>query len=77
MKLQWRGMNLMDEKLNSLFYQIRDSILNLMQEKNVDVDILLYDLGIDKNTFIQNLNTRIDDFTFYLQTLSLLENWEV
>lgn len=67
----------MEEKLNNLFYHIRESIFRLIQEKNVDVDILAFDLGISRNTFIENFNKRIDDFTFYLQTLSLLENWEV
>ncbi len=67
----------MEEKLNNLFFHIRESIFRLIQEKNVDVDILAFDLGISRNTFVENFNKRIDDFTFYLQTLSLLENWEV
>ena len=67
----------MEEKLNNLFFHIRESIFRLIQEKNVDVDILAFDLGISRNAFVENFNKRIDDFTFYLQTLSLLENWEV
>ena len=67
----------MEENLNNLFFHIRESIFRLIQDKNVDVDILAFDLGISRNTFVENFNKRIDDFTFYLQTLSLLENWEV
>ena len=67
----------MEEKLNNLFFHIRERIFRLIQEKNVDVDVLAFDLGISRKTFIENFNKRIDDFTFYLQTLSLLENWEV
>lgn len=67
----------MEDKLDNIFYQIRRRIVHLIQEKNVDIDILAFDLGLNKNTFINYLNTRIDDFTFYLQTLSLLEHWEV
>ena len=67
----------MEEKLNNLFLSIRDSIFRLIQEKNVDVDILAFDLGISRQTFINNFSKRINDFTFYLQTLSLLEKWEV
>ncbi len=67
----------MEEKLNNLFFHIRESIFRLIQEKNVDVDVLAFDLGISRKTFVENFNKRIDDFTFYLQTLSLLENWEV
>ena len=66
----------MEEKLNNLFFNIRDSIFRLIQEKNVDVDILAFDLGISRRTFIENFSKRINDFTFYLQTLSLLEKWE-
>ena len=66
----------MEEKLNNLFLRIRDSIFQLIQEKNVDVDALAFDLGISRQIFIDNFSKRINDFTFYLQTLSLLENWE-
>ena len=67
----------MEEKVNNLFLSIRERVFQLIQEKNVDIDILAFDLGISRRTLISNLSTRIDDFTFYLQTLSLLENWEV
>lgn len=67
----------MEEKLNNLFLCIRDNIFRLIQEKNVDVDVLAFDLGISRQTFINNFSKRINDFTFYLQTLSLLEKWEV
>lgn len=65
----------MENKLNNLFLNIRDSIFRLIQQKNVDVDILAFNLGISRQNLIDNFNNRIDDFTFYLQTLSLLENW--
>ncbi len=67
----------MEEKLNNLFYRIRDNIFRLIQTKNVDVDILAFDLGIDRKTFVDNFAKRINDFTFYLETLSLLEKWEI
>ena len=66
----------MEVKLNSLFYDIKDTIIRLIQKKNIDIDILAFNLGISRNTFIENFNKRIDDFTFYLQTLSVLESWE-
>ena len=67
----------MEEKLNNLFFHIRENIFKLIQEKNVDVDALAFDLGISRQNLIDNFNQRVEDFTFYLQTLSLLENWEV
>lgn len=65
----------MNQKLDNLFFNIRNTILNLIQEKKVDIDALTFDLGISRLVFINNLAKRIDDFTFYLQTLSVLENW--
>ena len=66
----------MEVKLNSLFYDIKDTIIKKKKKKNIDIDILAFNLGISRNTFIENFNKRIDDFTFYLQTLSILESWE-
>ena len=62
---------------NNLFYNIRDRILDCILEKNIDLNLLALNLGISKNTFITNLTSKTDDFTFYLQALSLVENWEV
>ncbi len=67
----------MEEKLNNLFLNIREDIFKLIQEKNVDINFLAFNLGISKNSFLENFKNRIDDFSFYLQTLSLLENMEV
>ena len=67
----------MEEMLNSLFISLRSNIFQLINEKNIDIDILSFDLGISRQTFIDNFKSRIEDFTFYLQTLSLIENWEV
>ena len=66
----------MDTKFDNLFLNIRNTIFTLMQEKQVDIDALTFDLGVNRETFVNNFSKRIDDFTFYLQTLSLLENWE-
>lgn len=67
----------MEEKLNSLFINIRENIFKLIREKNVNIDVLAFNLGISRQTLINNFTMRIEDFTFYLQTLSLLEKWEV
>ena len=67
----------MEERLNNLFFHISETIFRIIQEKNVDIDVLAFDLGISRNAFIENFRKRNDDFTFYLQTLSLLEKWEV
>ena len=66
----------MNERLDNFFINIRSTIIMLIQEKKVDIDCLAFDLGIDKEEFIYNLSRRINNFSFYLQTLSLVENWE-
>ena len=66
----------MNKELDNLFYNIKNTIFNIINEKNIDIELLSFDLGIDSTTFISNFSKRINDFTFYLQTLSLVENWE-
>ena len=66
----------MNNKLDDLFYKIKERIFELISQKNVNIDALTFDLGINRDTFINNFAKRIEDFTFYLQTLSLLENWD-
>lgn len=64
-------------ELDNLFDNIRHTVFELIEQKNVDIDILAFDLGIDRKTFINNFMHRIEDFSFYLQTITLLEKWEV
>ena len=45
--------------------------------KNVDLDILAFDLGIDRVTFIDKMTEKKGNYSFYLRTIELLENWEV
>ena len=66
----------MEENINNLYFHIRQRVFGLIKEKNIDIDILSFNLGISRNTFINNFINRINDFSFYLQTISLLENWE-
>ena len=66
----------MRENLDELFLETRNYITFLMQKKCVDIDALAFDLGVSKEEFISNFSKRIDDFSFYFQTINLLENWE-
>lgn len=66
----------MVKKLDDLFYSIRFDTLRIIKEKDIDINALAFDLGIDQETFINNYIKRIDDFTFYLEAISLVENWE-
>ena len=64
-------------KMNSLFLEIRTEIVRLLKEKQVDINLLSLSLGITRDEFIKRLYNRYNDFTYYLHTLSTLENWEV
>lgn len=61
---------------NNLFDNIKNRIVKLVDEKNIDIDYLSFKLGLSSREFINNFYREIDDFTFYLQTLSLVEHWE-
>lgn len=67
---------MMKEQLDVLFVSIRNTILLMIKEKNIDIDCLAFDLGLNKQELLNNFSNRNDDFTFYLQTLSVVENWE-
>lgn len=66
----------MKQELDNLFLFIKNRVYFLIQDYNIDIDLLAFDLKMDRDTFIENFTQRIDDFNFYLQTLSLVENWE-
>ena len=64
------------EKLNNLFYELRNTVFNMIREKNVDIDLLALELGTDRQNFIDNFTNRNEDFSFYLKTMELLDSWE-
>ncbi len=67
----------MEEKLNRLFLYIRQIVLQLIYEKEINIDELAFDLGVKQEEFLNNFTQRNDDFTFYLDALSKVEHWEV
>lgn len=71
---EWGKSKIMN--LDDLFVSIREKIFSLIYQKNIDLNSLIFDLRTDKATFIDFFSHRNDNFFFYLQTLSLVENWE-
>ncbi len=65
-----------EEKINNLFLNIREIIFRRIQEKHINIDVLSFDLGISRKKFIENFTQRINDLSFYFETLHLVENWE-
>ena len=55
----------MERQLDNLFLEIKTKVIHLMQEKNVDIDDLVFALGVTRQYFINNFLKRINDFSFY------------
>ena len=66
----------MRPEIIALYNNIKRDIIDIITEKEIDINALAFDLGIDTDTFINKLSNPSEDFCFYLQTLSLVENWE-
>lgn len=66
----------MNSELLTLYNNIKKDIIEMITEKEIDINALSFDLGIDTDTFVYKLSNLSDDFSFYLRTLSLVENWE-
>jgi len=62
----------MKNELESIFLNIRNDCLNLIREKDIDIDDLTFKLGISVNTFIDVLNNRNKDFKIYLKLYNTL-----
>ena len=65
----------MEKQLDNLFLEIKTKVIHLMQEKNIDIDDLVFSLGVTRQAFINNFLKRNNDFSFYFETLHLLERW--
>lgn len=64
-----------NEKLDNLFYNIKKDCMDLIREKDVNLEDLSFALGISSREFISNFQTRIKDFSFYLETYRILMEW--
>ena len=59
-------------KLDEMFLRIRKDCINLINEKNVVIDDLVFELGISVNKFIEVLNNRNEDFSIYFKMYNTL-----
>ena len=64
-----------DEKLDNLFFNIKNDCMNLIREKDVSLEEISFALGISSREFISNFQARIKDFSFYLETYRILIEW--
>ena len=63
------------EKLDKLFMDIKNSCLELIYQKNIDIEELCFKLGVSVVDFINRFHTRDKDFSFYLATYNYLLDW--
>lgn len=65
----------MKKELDILFNNIVKDSLELIKEKNVDLDELAFRVGISTNKLKESLTSRDEDFSIYFRTYNLLLNW--
>lgn len=65
----------MNDKLDRLFYAIRNDCLDLIEKKKVDVEELSFKLGCNLETLVNLLNDRDEDFSIYLKLYDILLEW--
>lgn len=68
-RVQVKNMN---NRLDNMFINIRKDCINLINNKNIDIDDLTFRLGISTNKFIEILTKRDKDFTIYLKMYNTL-----
>lgn len=66
---------MINDKLDTLFYNIKTDCINLIKEKDISLEELSFALGISSREFISNFQARIKDFSFYLETYRILIEW--
>lgn len=62
----------MNNRLDKMFINIRKDCIDLINNKNIDIDDLIFKLGISTNKFIDILTNRNKDFTIYLKMYNTL-----
>ena len=62
----------MNNRLDKMFIIIRKDCIDLINNKNIDIDDLIFKLGISTNKFIDILTNRNKDFTIYLKMYNTL-----
>ena len=62
----------MNNRLDKMFINIRKDCIDLINNKNIDIDDLTFKLGISTNKFIDILTNINKDFTIYLKMYNTL-----
>lgn len=59
-------------KNNDIYDSLRFNCIELIKEKNINIQELTFDLGISEQEFYKVFNERCEDITIYLKTYNLL-----
>jgi len=65
----------MNEDLNELFINIRRECLQMIYQKNVDVEELSFRMGVNTKTLYSVLKNKNEDFSIYLKLYEVLLGW--
>ncbi len=66
---------MIEKRLDKLFSDIKKDCVELIQEKDVSISDLSFQLGISADEFVQRFQSRCRDFSFYLKTYDILMKW--
>ena len=62
-------------RLDALFNEIKKDCLVLIHKKNVDIEELSFQMGLDMKSLYNLLESRNDDFSLYLKLYDILLLW--
>ena len=60
---------------DDFFYSIRNDCLKLIYKKNVDLDLLSFEVGCNTDTLIKLFDKKNDNLFIYLRIYNTLVEW--
>ena len=65
----------MSNELDLLYKDVKEECIKLIYDKNVDMEELSFQMGVDVNSLFNILNNKDKDFTVYLKLYDILVGW--
>ena len=65
----------MSNELDLLYKDVKEECIKLIYYKNVDMEELSFQMGVDVNSLFNILNNKDKDFTVYLKLYDILVGW--
>ena len=61
--------------LDLLYKDVKEECIKLIYDKNVDIEELSFQMGLDVNALYNVLNNKNKDFSIYLKLYDILLGW--